>query len=184
MFSVTAEYALRAVTWIAAQPDKPATNHDLAAATQVPSGYLAKVLQSLARAQLVTGQRGPNGGFTLARPAAQIRVLDVVNAVDPIRRITNCPLKLPAHRHRLCAMHQRLDDAIAALETILAENTIADLVADDAAFTLAHAQQLAESKASKAAKAKTPAAAKTAARAKTPSPAKSPAAGTGARARR
>jgi len=132
LFSQTAEYALRAVVWMAMQPDQALTTQALAAGTRVPASYLAKVMQGLGRAGLVQAQRGLHGGFRLARPPAAITVLAVVNAVDPIKRIHACPLHLPAHRHRLCPLHQRLDDAVADLEKVLAGATLADM-ADPAA---------------------------------------------------
>ena len=94
MISLTAEYALRAVSWLASNGKEPLVNRDIADATQVPSGYLAKVLQSLGRAGLVTSQRGLGGGFVLGRSAEEISVLDVVNAVDPLERIESCPLHI------------------------------------------------------------------------------------------
>ena len=92
MFSQTAEYALRAVVFLAAQDGVPRTTQEIARATQVPTGYLSKVMQGLGRARLVLSQRGLHGGFTLARPAAELTVLDIIQAVDPIQRIRSCPL--------------------------------------------------------------------------------------------
>ena len=128
MFSQTAEYALRAVVWLAAHPGEPQTNLEIAAAAQVPADYLSKVMQSLGRGALVQAQRGKHGGFTLARPADRISILEVVNAVDPIRRIRTCPLGLKSHGQRLCALHRRMDDAMAHVERALGSTTIADLV--------------------------------------------------------
>lgn len=130
MFSSTSEYALRAIVHLAANPDKPCTNGEIAEATKVPPGYLSKVLQSLARAGIVTAQRGPTGGFTLLRSASGISVLDVINAVDPIQRITKCPLDIPSHAAKLCKLHARLDEAIGMVETALAESSIAEMVED------------------------------------------------------
>lgn len=130
MFSQTTEYALRAIVWLAAQGAEPQTTLQIAAATQVPAGYLAKVLQSLGRARLVSSRRGLHGGFALARPAGAIRVLEVVNAVDPIRRIETCPLGLKSHGKKLCALHRRLDNAIAHIEKAFSESTIGDLLAE------------------------------------------------------
>lgn len=130
MFSNTSEYALRAIVHLAANPDKPCTNGDIAEATKVPPGYLSKVLQSLARAGIVSAQRGPTGGFTLRLPASRVSVLDVINAVDPIQRITKCPLDIPSHAAKLCKLHARLDDAIGMVETALAESSIAEMVED------------------------------------------------------
>jgi Rrf2 family protein len=131
MFSQTAEYALRAIVWLSHQPDLPLTGLQLARATQVPAGYLLKVMQPLARAGLVDAQRGRNGGFTLTSPPDEITVLDVINAVDPIRRIRACPLGLKGHE-RLCPLHRRLDDAIEHVERAFAETRISDLLQDAA----------------------------------------------------
>ncbi|MBX3406587.1 MAG: Rrf2 family transcriptional regulator [Phycisphaeraceae bacterium] len=128
MFSSTSEYALRAVVHLASNPDKPCTTGEIAEAMKVPAGYLSKVLQSLARAGIVSAQRGPTGGFTLDRHADRISVLDVINAVDPIERITECPIDLPEHAANLCPLHARLDEAIALVQTALGASTIAEMI--------------------------------------------------------
>ena len=126
VISQTAEYALRAVTWLAAH-DAERTNQQIAHGTQVPSGYLAKVLQSLGRADLVRSQRGMGGGFSLSRTPAQITALEVINAVDPIRRILSCPLALENHCEDLCPLHRRIDEAIGLVERAFGDTTIAEL---------------------------------------------------------
>ncbi|MGH7140821.1 MAG: RrF2 family transcriptional regulator, partial [Pirellulales bacterium] len=92
MISQTAEYALRAIVYLADQSETPQTTQQIAEVTRVPAGYLAKVMQGLSRAGLVRAQRGLHGGFTLAVSAKKLTVLDVVRAVDPLRRIEHCPL--------------------------------------------------------------------------------------------
>lgn len=128
MISSTAEYALRAVIHLATRPGTAETAQQIAAATKVPPGYMSKVLQDLAKAGVVLSQRGPKGGFTLARPPERTSVLDVINAVDPIKRIRTCPLGLPEHGTKLCALHQRLDDAMAYVEQVFADSSMADLL--------------------------------------------------------
>ena len=128
--SQTAEYALRAIVWLARDPDHALGTPRIARATQVPAGYLARVLQSLARAGLVLSNPGRSGGFRLVRPPESITVLDVVNAVDPVRRIETCPLKIPDHGSNLCPLHRRLDAAIAATEQAFRETTIAELLTE------------------------------------------------------
>jgi len=132
MFSQTAEYALRAMVAIAGDPDVPRTGRAIAEESQVPLDYLAKVLNTLVRAGLVHAQRGRRGGFTLALPADRISVLDVVNAVDPIRRIRTCPLGLEQHAENLCPLHRKLDHALSLMENAFAETTIASLRAEPA----------------------------------------------------
>ncbi len=125
MISQTAEYALRAMVYLADQTE-PKTNEAISVVTRVPTGYLAKVMQSLSRAKLVNSQRGQRGGFTLASPANEITVLKVVNAVDPIRRFHECPLGL--HGINLCPLHRSLDDAAQAIERTFGDTTVADLI--------------------------------------------------------
>ena len=86
MLSRTAEYALRAIVWLSGHPESSVTGHALATATQVPPDYLAKVMQGLVRAGLVEAQRGKNGGFSLVSTPGDVTILDVINAVEPVRR--------------------------------------------------------------------------------------------------
>lgn len=125
MISQTAEYALRAIVFLADQLE-PRTNAQIAEATQIPLGYLAKVMQGLSRARFVTAQRGLYGGFTLAHKADQLTVLSIVNSVDPVRRFHECPLGL--HGINLCPLHRSLDDAAKAVEATFGDTTIADLI--------------------------------------------------------
>jgi Rrf2 family protein len=128
MFSQTTEYALRACVWLAENETSPQTTHDIARATQVPAGYLSKVLQALGRAGLVHGSRGKNGGFELVKPASELTILEIVNAVDPIRRIRSCPLSLRSHQAHLCPLHRRLDQALQSIELSFRSVTLAGLL--------------------------------------------------------
>jgi len=128
MISQTAEYALRAIVFLAENAGKPYTIQQIARTTQVPAGYLAKIMQGLARDGLVLSQRGLRGGFCLARSPADLTVYEVVQAVDPIRRITRCPLNDPAHKNALCALHRCLDEAAATIEESLRKATVADMI--------------------------------------------------------
>ena len=128
MFSHTTEYALRAVVWLADHTDEPQTAREIADGMSVPPMYLSKVMQFLVRAGLVHGQRGKLGGFTLARPVDRMSVFDVVNAVDPIRRIVTCPLGLARHRKVLCPLHRKLDQTLAAIEHDFKTTFLSDLV--------------------------------------------------------
>jgi Rrf2 family nitric oxide-sensitive transcriptional repressor len=124
MLSQTAEYALRAVVALASGKEKARTAQDLARESQVPLDYLSKVLNSLAKAGIVSGQRGRGGGFQTVRPASHLTVLEVVSAVDPLKRIKTCPLGLKAHRVNLCPLHRKLDDAMKSVEDAFASTTI------------------------------------------------------------
>jgi Rrf2 family protein len=130
MISQTAEYALRAVVFLAENRDSGQTTEQIANATKIPAAYLSKVMQQLSRAQLVRSQRGVGGGFSMYKRAKEVSVLDVVNAVDPIERIRECPLKLDAHKLKLCPLHKRVDEATALVEKAFKSTSIADLLFD------------------------------------------------------
>ena len=125
MFSLSVEYALRAIVYLADQAE-PQTNAQIAEVTKIPEGYLAKVLQSLSRAGLVFGQRGLHGGFSLTYEPNELTVLEVINTVDPIQRFHECPLGL--HGINLCPLHRSLDDAAKAVEEVFGDTTISDLI--------------------------------------------------------
>ena len=127
-FSQTAEYALRAVVFLASVKGEPRTSAQIARATQVPANYLSKLMMALRKSGMVTAQRGVGGGFVLARPAAGISVWEVIKLVDPMPRITSCPLKLEIHGSRLCPMHRKLDDAMGLIERTLKETSIQGLL--------------------------------------------------------
>ncbi|MBX3362448.1 MAG: Rrf2 family transcriptional regulator [Phycisphaeraceae bacterium] len=128
MFSQTTEYALRAMALLAYYPDQLVPTPTLAEETKVPPTYLAKVLQQLSGADLITGRRGVGGGYKLNRAPEQINLLDVINAVAPIRRITTCPLGLADHGSNLCPLHRRMDNAAKVIIELFEGVTLADLV--------------------------------------------------------
>ncbi len=131
MISQTAQYALRAVMYLAADPDTPQTARQIARATFVPYSYLSKVLQSLSRAGLVCSQRGLHGGFTLGRAPVALSVYEIIQAVDPMERIVACPLNLSERRDGLCPLHRRLDEAISLVATSFRNTTVADLLGEE-----------------------------------------------------
>ncbi len=108
----------------------PQTAQQIATETKVPIDYLFKVLQALSRAGLVQAQRGKNGGFNLLNDPADVSIYDIVQAVDPIKRIAKCPLGLKAHGIRLCSLHRKLDDAMRNIEEAFSSTSLAELIDD------------------------------------------------------
>ena len=130
MLSRTVEYALRAAVHLAAYRPAPRTTTQISRATKVPRPYLYKVLQALGREGIVVSQRGLGGGMRLAREPADVTILEVVSAVEPIQRIGVCPLGLAAHGASLCPLHRRLDQALHLVEDAFRKSTLADLLAE------------------------------------------------------
>ena len=86
-----ADYAVRAMIHIACLPEGAvALSGDIARAYGIPSSFMAKILRQLVRAGLLQSFRGARGGFGLARPAGDIHLLDVVEAIEGPLALTGC----------------------------------------------------------------------------------------------
>lgn len=128
VISQTVEYSLRATVALAHRGDEPCTVQQLAAITEVPAAYLAKLMQRLVRCKLVVSKRGLHGGFLLAKDPNNLTIWDIVDAVEPLQRIRECPLKIGSHGDALCPLHRRLDQAMVMVEKSLRETTLAELL--------------------------------------------------------
>jgi Rrf2 family protein len=121
-------YALHAVSFMAGQKKEvPVASHHIARARGIPERFLLKVLKPLVSAQILLSIKGPNGGYRLARPANEVTMLDVVEAVDgPIRG------NFPMNHNGGNALNKRLDQLTAQLadqiRKQLARVKVSDLV--------------------------------------------------------
>lgn len=85
-----ADYAVVVMTAAARPSDAPLSATSVAGLTGVPAPTASKLLGALARAGLLVSSRGVSGGFRLARPAEQITVADIVEAIDGPIALTQC----------------------------------------------------------------------------------------------
>jgi Rrf2 family protein len=85
--STTAGHAVRALVFLARRPGgRPVPSHTIARAHALPETFLLKVLRPLVAVGVLLSVKGVHGGYQLARPAARITLLDVVEAIDgPVR---------------------------------------------------------------------------------------------------
>lgn len=91
-YSAGVEYGIHCLLFLVDEHgnSREASVRDLAELQGVPQEYLAKVFTKLAKAGLVASTEGVKGGFKLARPAAEINVLDIVTAIDGRKDIFDC----------------------------------------------------------------------------------------------
>ena len=129
MLSGTAEYALRAVVYIAREAGgRPVKSAELSEATGIPKNYLSKILMDLARARVLRSTRGRNGGFSLAMQPEELRLATVVSPFDEVdgRR---CLMGRPeCNSADPCPVHHRWLAASDRIEAFFRETTLADVI--------------------------------------------------------
>jgi len=125
----TGVHAIRALTQLTGLPEGQSLGAALIAAKiDAPPNYLAKLLRILARQGLVESHKGPGGGFRLAREARRIRLLDVIEPIEPMTRWNRCILRQKdCTDDEPCAIHDRWKRLRDGYLAMLAETTIADL---------------------------------------------------------
>jgi Rrf2 family iron-sulfur cluster assembly transcriptional regulator len=85
------DYGIRGILYLATQPYEQVTLlHDIAKNQEVPETYLAKIFQDLIKAGLVRSHRGAKGGFCLARPASEISLRQVIEALQGPISLNRC----------------------------------------------------------------------------------------------
>ena len=133
MFSVTSQYALRALAHLAAAPrDTPVLGSDLARETGVPANYLRKILLAMGNAGIIEASRGSGGGYRLARKPSRIRVGEVVDLFDHSMSDTPCLLGLRkvCSDANPCSAHRSWRRTRLACQDFLKNTTLADISAD------------------------------------------------------
>lgn len=119
-----ADYGIVIMTRMARSPEPWLTAPEVAALTRVPQPMASKILKVLAREGLVVSQRGAKGGYSLARPAAETSVAEVIAALEGPIALTACVDEGPGdcEIRGFCSAHanwQRINDAIrGALENV------------------------------------------------------------------
>jgi len=125
---------MRAALHLASAPAGGYTSvREISAALSIPFPFLAKIAQSMAQAGLLRTFRGPTGGVALARPPNEVRLKEIVLAVDGAELFTECVLGLPGcGNERPCPLHAEWAGARSRIESMLAAATLADLARDTA----------------------------------------------------
>jgi Rrf2 family protein len=129
LFSRSAEYAVRAMTFLAQQPSgKLSGAREIAEAEKIPIPFLWKILQNLARHRLIRSFKGLRGGYELARPASAITLSAVVSATDGLDLSGGCVLGLETcGEENACPLHDTWKRIRNEMSAMLEQNTLADL---------------------------------------------------------
>ena len=130
LFGHTTEIAIRATQFLASQPaGQLSPIHRIARQAGLRKPLLAKVIAQLARARLVRSYRGPGGGVELARPAEDLRLSMVVQAMERSKRSRQCALGFQrCSEENPCQLHDRWSSIQKEIQALLEETTIASML--------------------------------------------------------
>jgi Rrf2 family protein len=130
MFSVTSQYALRALAQMARNKDQQAMlGKELAAIAEIPPNYLAKILLALKNAGLLGTARGSRGGYWLVRPPESIKLIEIVQLFDQVQTPQPCVIgeRDQCSEGSPCLAHDRWRKIRNDYMNFLEVTTIADL---------------------------------------------------------
>ncbi len=132
IYSKTCEYAIRALKYLASKNNRALTSvAEMNKHTGVPSAYLAKVFQCLAREGIVRSKSGPQGGYSLAAHPAQLTVFRVMSAVDDmaVSPLSNCVMgQAECNDRNPCSLHPIWAKAKEEMNRVLKKQTLTDLL--------------------------------------------------------
>ena len=123
------EYGIRGVLYLAQQSEGRVSMLSAIAKVQdVPPRFLAKIFQALAKAGLVKSHRGAKGGFSLAKPAAEITIKDVIEAIEGPLHLNICLMaEGECSREKICPAHAVWEEAQEKMMSVLTKANFADL---------------------------------------------------------
>lgn len=130
MLSNTCKYAIRSIVYLSvyASSTKKIGIKEVSEALDIPSPFLGKIMQTLARKKILNSIKGPHGGFSLGRPAADISIMDIVETIDGtdifdicLVRTTHCSDEEP------CGIHDKITALRKEMKETFINQTIDDL---------------------------------------------------------
>jgi Rrf2 family transcriptional regulator, iron-sulfur cluster assembly transcription factor len=133
MFSKACEYGIRAVIFICSQSKygKKLGVKDICKEIDAPEFFTAKVLQSLARKNIISSSKGPTGGFFISPEQEKLKAIDLVIAIDGDKIFRGCALGLKqCSESNPCPIHNQFKDIRESLTQMLTNKTIQELAAE------------------------------------------------------
>lgn len=129
--SAKADYAIRAAVELAAAGDGPVKGERIAQAQQIPPNFLENILADLRNAGLVASRRGAEGGYWLARPAAEVSLAEVIRAVDgPLANVRGIRSEQVSYEGTAEPLRDVWVAVRASLRSVLEQVTLADVAAN------------------------------------------------------
>lgn len=133
MFSTSCHYGLQAMLYIAYHhtEDKNIELKQIAEDQGIPKHFLSKILQQLVRHDLLVSMKGPTGGFRLNLPAADITLIEIVDAIDGLGIFTQCGIGFKeCDDDQPCPIHNDFKGVRNQVRELFESKSLKDLVED------------------------------------------------------
>ena len=132
IYSQACSYAIRGLTYLAAvRPEGYILIDELCEASGLPRHFVAKIFQDLVKKGLLISAKGRGGGFALARPAEQVRLNDIVNAIDGESPVKQCIVGMAVcDDATACPQHDYWKKIREEITEFLETTTLADMSRD------------------------------------------------------
>ncbi len=125
-------YAVTAIADLAIHSSRmPVSLADISIRQDIPISYLGQLFMPLRERGLVKSQRGPNGGYRLARDSSEISIADVINAVDEKINTVRCGGRTNCQKNQQCLTHTLWEDMENRIKDLFAGIYISDIVSND-----------------------------------------------------
>ncbi len=122
------DYALRGLRVLARRAQHSSlTIDEVAAAEELPRGFLAKIFQKLSRHGILESSRGPGRGYRLGAPPAAISTLQVIEAIEGPEYLDRCVFWSGRCGARPCVLHEGFQTIKPFIRSVLEATTLADL---------------------------------------------------------
>ena len=131
MLSNTSKYAIRAVIYLAlhAGEEKKIGIKQISKDLHIPTPFLGKILQTLAKQKLLSSTKGPHGGFGLGKPAEKIALIEIVDIIDGQDLFKKCMIRLDeCNEKEPCSAHRKYVEIRENLHTLFQKENISDFV--------------------------------------------------------
>ncbi|MEI6048300.1 MAG: Rrf2 family transcriptional regulator [Bacteroidota bacterium] len=135
MLSNSCRYGIRAVIYLASQPLSNGKTgiRKISSDLDLPTPFLAKILQQLAKQKILSSSKGPHGGFSLLKDPRKITLLDIVSAIDGNDVFTNCVMHNGScegvkENKKHCPLHDDYEKTRMDLIRLFSNKTIYELV--------------------------------------------------------
>jgi len=128
MITKKTEYAIKALWELASRNDNLTTSKEIAQRQSIPPKYLPQIIAALGQAGLLNSTRGYGGGLRLSRPAEEISILNVIEAIQGKPRLFECQLGISDCIHQPnCQLRSIYNKAQNALENVFGETKLSDV---------------------------------------------------------